>query len=228
MNQRKKLFFIITASILVAIIVAACVLWVKSRKPEIYTVTFQDFDGTMLKTEAVEAGKTATAPEIPVREGYTFIGWDKAFNLVTDNLTVTARYQEGIRPTLIIGSASAKPGDAAVVDVVVRNNPGLFGAILKYEFDPVLTLSNAESGEVFEPLDVTFPEYKSPFVVFCDGLDVPATGDGIIMRLTFTTPANAKNGENFTISASHLPGDVVNSNFADVELEIIAGCITIQ
>ena len=41
-----------------------------------YTVTFVDFDGTVLKTETVESGKNATPPINPTRNNYKFIGWD--------------------------------------------------------------------------------------------------------------------------------------------------------
>ena len=62
--------------------------------PVYFTVTFQDWNGTVLKTEQVEQGKSATAPADPVREGYTFIGWDKSFSNVQSDLTVTALYEQ--------------------------------------------------------------------------------------------------------------------------------------
>jgi uncharacterized repeat protein (TIGR02543 family) len=57
-----------------------------------YTVTFKDYDGTVLLTETVNHGSAATAPTAPTREGYTFTGWSTAFNNVTSDLTVTAQY----------------------------------------------------------------------------------------------------------------------------------------
>ncbi len=62
--------------------------------PVMYTVTFVDYDGTELKTEMVNAGGSATAPENPTRDGYTFKGWDTDFDFITSDLTVTAQYEE--------------------------------------------------------------------------------------------------------------------------------------
>ena len=59
----------------------------------IYTVTFYDWDGTVLKSEEVEPGAAATAPEDPERKGYTFIGWNTDFSEVNANLSVTALYK---------------------------------------------------------------------------------------------------------------------------------------
>ena len=58
-----------------------------------YVVTFVDWDGTVLASVGVAAGQAATAPADPTREGYTFIGWDKDFSSVIEDMTVTALYQ---------------------------------------------------------------------------------------------------------------------------------------
>jgi uncharacterized repeat protein (TIGR02543 family) len=57
-----------------------------------YTVTFVDWDGQEIKTQTVVHGSGATAPAAPERVGYTFTGWDAAFDSVTKDLTVTAVY----------------------------------------------------------------------------------------------------------------------------------------
>lgn len=62
--------------------------------PATYTVKFVDYDETVLKTETVDAGGSATAPEDPTRDGHTFTGWDVKFDNVTSDLTVTAQYEE--------------------------------------------------------------------------------------------------------------------------------------
>jgi len=58
-----------------------------------YTVTFVDYDGSVIGTDGVLYGQNAEAPVPPTREGYTFIGWDREFNPVTGNITVTAQYE---------------------------------------------------------------------------------------------------------------------------------------
>ena len=57
-----------------------------------YTVTFKDWDGSMLKTDTVNHGSNATAPANPSRTGYTFDGWDKGFTNIISNLIVNAVY----------------------------------------------------------------------------------------------------------------------------------------
>ena len=58
-----------------------------------WDVEFVDWDGTVLATMKVPNGEAATAPADPTREGYTFIGWDKDFRSVTEDMTITALYQ---------------------------------------------------------------------------------------------------------------------------------------
>ena len=76
-----------------------------------YTVTFKDWNGTVLKNqENVEHGTSATAPSDPIRDGYNFTGWDKAFNNVTGNLEVNATYTQKV---------------SGIVDKVINANNGI-------------------------------------------------------------------------------------------------------
>lgn len=56
-----------------------------------YTVTFMD-GKTVLKTEKVQHGSAATAPEVPEQDGKTFKEWDQGFSNVTSDLTINAVY----------------------------------------------------------------------------------------------------------------------------------------
>ncbi|MCC5827666.1 InlB B-repeat-containing protein, partial [Alkalimonas sp.] len=58
-----------------------------------YTVTFIDWDGTVLTTETVNHGAAATAPAAPSRMGHSFTGWSPSdFSNITTNTMVTAQY----------------------------------------------------------------------------------------------------------------------------------------
>ncbi|MBQ6874245.1 MAG: hypothetical protein IJO24_08145, partial [Clostridia bacterium] len=66
-------------------------------KTKYYTVTFKDWDGTVLSTQTVEEGTAATAPENPSRDyddnnHYAFASWDKSFSNITADTEVTATY----------------------------------------------------------------------------------------------------------------------------------------
>lgn len=58
-----------------------------------FTVTFKDHDGTVLQTQSgIKAGEPAMAPTTPTREGYSFVGWDKAFDRVTSDMVIMPVY----------------------------------------------------------------------------------------------------------------------------------------
>lgn len=57
-----------------------------------YTVTYVDYNGTILKQQRVDLNKNATAPSNPSREGYIFTGWDNdGENIISDRI-ITAQY----------------------------------------------------------------------------------------------------------------------------------------
>ena len=66
--------------------------WFKNGALPVYTVTFKDWDGSVLDEQQVSYGQAATAPDDPERTGYTFTGWDVDFTDITCDLVVTAQY----------------------------------------------------------------------------------------------------------------------------------------
>lgn len=68
-----------------------------------YTVTFKDWDGTVIDSQVVEAGQGAKLPDNPFRAGYVFSGWDKDCSSVNSDMTITAMYtgSTGIRNVVV-------------------------------------------------------------------------------------------------------------------------------
>ena len=76
---------------------------------ESHTVTFVDWNGTVLDTQTVAYGADATPPADPSRSGYVFAGWDTAFTAVTENLTVAAVYHQ-------LFTVTFRDADGTVID----------------------------------------------------------------------------------------------------------------
>lgn len=65
-----------------------------------FKVEFLDDNGQLLSSQTVTAGGSVTAPDAPVRDGYTFIGWKDStgtmvsdFTNITADMTLTAVYE---------------------------------------------------------------------------------------------------------------------------------------
>ena len=60
-----------------------------------YTITFDTAGGSAVAPITQNYGTAITAPTNPTREGYTFIGWDKAIptTMPAENVTVTAKWK---------------------------------------------------------------------------------------------------------------------------------------
>ena len=66
-----------------------------------YTITFDTAGGSEIAPITQDYGTNITSPADPTREGYTFIGWDKAIptTMPAENITVTAQWKDSEKPT---------------------------------------------------------------------------------------------------------------------------------
>ena len=196
--------------------------------PDSYTVTFLDHDGTVLKTQTVLSGKSATAPADPSRAGYVFIGWDKAFDKVLGNLTVTALYEQNNTPTLTVGNVTAKAGDYIEIPVSITNNPGLLGMSFSMTYnDSIILIDWVEEGSdnVFRGLNLQEPaRYKNDCNLIWYGSSLRAVKDGEAMIICAKIADDAPAGT-YTFKFS---GDqVFDQDDNQVTLNYIEGTITV-
>lgn len=66
----------------------------ESKEEKMYTVVFCNWDGAVLKAEAVAEGKSATPPGNPTKEGAVFSGWDTAYGNVHGDVSTKAIFTE--------------------------------------------------------------------------------------------------------------------------------------
>ena len=73
-----------------------------------YTITFDTNGGSEIAPITQDYGTKITAPDNPIRKGYTFKGWDKEIpkTMPAENITITARWKDTEKPTgeIIIGT----------------------------------------------------------------------------------------------------------------------------
>ena len=126
-----------------------------------YTVTFVDHDETVLKTQPVAHGSSATAPADPTRTGYSFIGWDVDFTNVTSDLTVTAQYTNN--PVTYTVTFKDHDGDVLKTEQVVHGSSATAPA------DPT------REGYTFTSWDVGFTNVTSDLTVTAQYTNNPVT-----------------------------------------------------
>ena len=90
-----------------------------------YVVNFYDFNHELVKTETVLEGLSADAPEMALVDGYTFTGWDKAFDNVNSNLEVYAVYVDDIKPVLEANMNLYNDAQNASINAVVTDANGI-------------------------------------------------------------------------------------------------------
>jgi len=64
-----------------------------------YTVTFLNWDNSVLSTQTIPYGGSATPPTAPARAGYTFVRWSTSVVNITGDVTALAEYQVDIPQT---------------------------------------------------------------------------------------------------------------------------------
>ncbi len=96
-----------------------------------YTVTFLNYDGSVISTQTVFEGESAETPDAPTRPAdvnyiYTFKSWDKDFSNVTEDIEVTATYTETPQTYYIRGSFN----DWKAQDVMTKEEDGTYTFVI--------------------------------------------------------------------------------------------------
>lgn len=116
----KKIFTKCSLVLMILAVVTIC--FSGCSKKVTYTVTFDSMGGTVIDSQVVKEGESATKPKDPQKEGFTFVEWqldNSTYDFsspVTQNLTLSAFYtiNEGVETVTIAYNADNDSGITTV------------------------------------------------------------------------------------------------------------------
>lgn len=126
-----------------------------------YTVTFMDGEKVLETFTNVPHGSAVTAPEVPKKDGKTFVGWDKKFDNVTSDLTINAVYdvdkftvtfKDGEK---VLETQTVEYEAAAIAPDTARLSPPEGMHFAKWDKDFSRVTENIEVSAVYELNDYT-------------------------------------------------------------------------
>ena len=208
-----------------------------------YTITFDTNGGSDIGHITQDYGTQITAPADPTREGYTFIGWDKAIpaTMPAESITITAQWKDSEKPTgeIKIGENSWKSflnnitfgrffKDTQTVTITAADNSGETVTIEYLLSEKAL----AES----ELAGMTFTAYSAPFsinpdneyVIYAKLTDTSGNvayinTNGIVLDGTSPVITGIENGKTYceaqTLTVDEKYVDTVTVNGTEVTLD---------
>ena len=214
-------------------------LWENAR----YTITFDTAGGSEIAPITQDYGTNITAPAAPTRDGYTFLGWDKAIpaTMPAENMTVTALWKDIEKPTgeIKINENSWKAflnnitfglffKDTQTVTITAADNSG--------ETVTVEYLLSAKELTKAELDGMTFTAYTAPFgidpdneyIIYVKLTDTAGNmdcicSDGIVLDGTSPVITGIENGKTYceaqTVTVDEKYVDTVTVNGKKVTLD---------
>ena len=166
-------------------------------------------DGVVIKTETVEKGKSAKAPNNPVKDGYKFVGWDKEFTNITSNLEVNAVFEEIVIKDRIKYTSYV---DSFTYEVI--NSPKDFIGGIDFSNSLKQTITSVKNGGSRGTDQIVVYNQSNLVNRNMYGFEIGVNSDGVaITKETLTTMPSG----GFIISAHGKGIDIINKiNIGDI------------
>lgn len=170
---------------------------------------------------------TVVAPS-PAGQGYTLHTCLNCNDSYKDNYTNYV-FDENA-PCITVGSKNAKAGQSVTLDVVLENNPGMWGMDLVVEYDKTqLTLTGVTNGTVFSDSEWVKGNLSGEkYILSYEANEIEnITNNGVVATLEFTVNEGATVDSLAAVTVSYKMGDIINIDFEDIGVAVVSGGVNI-
>lgn len=144
-----------------------------------------------------------------------------AFSSMTVNVSAAT-------PVISIENTQADAGKTVILDVVIKDNPGISGLYLRLRYDSPLKLISVKDKGIIKGKYFSSSTDTVPYVLSWDN-SVSGNNNyanGILAQLEFSVPKHTPDGV-YNVSISYEEGDIFNAALDNVSFVIINGSITV-
>ncbi|MDD3477299.1 MAG: hypothetical protein PHP32_00275 [Candidatus Izemoplasmatales bacterium] len=168
------------------------VLYVDSEGSAQYIVTFYDVNENILSEQYLQSGEDAIAPEPPMIEGFSFLGWSENYTNVHQNLHIYPYYFETVElltENCVPGTTyTMTPGDRFLYEITIPES-GNYRIYTSSDIDTYGFLINQtsifmdEDDDSGEGLNFEFDFYLEAgvYFVYVQGFDKFEEGDFVLL-----------------------------------------------
>lgn len=197
-----------------------------TEQNELFSVSFKNYDGELLKIDKVEKGGTATPPPTPQRTGYTFVGWDRTFDEIEFDVVINAQFAKITEPTILVERVDSFAGVKRVpVNIYIKNSPGITSLGLNVSYSQQLALQEIQyntkvKGEVMQPGSLV----STTKLIWVSSFD-EVKGDWLVATMYFDVLENSVG--DLPISVTYQKDNIYNLSEENVTFDVVNGAVAI-
>lgn len=130
-------------------------------------------------------------------------------------------------PEFYITDAKGEQGDEVIVQVGIKNNPGIVSYRVLVDYDQeAMTITDVKS---IDYVDISFgPKENAPLsMLWCDAIHGNNYNDGVIAEISFKIKESVPDSE-YALMVTYDKEDVFNSNFENVYFDVNNGKLSVK